>query len=363
MTGEWKIKGTKRFITNGCGDVHVVLARSEDPVKKPGSRGLSFFVTDRSNGRIHVRRVEHKLGIHGSPTCEVYYDDAPARLIGQRGAGLARYTAWLMSAARLGVAAQGLGLCEAARREGQRYANEREQFGKKIKDFPQVTAMLAEMRVYTEAARALLYATCFYVDMQEGAERKGLAAPEREYGKAVDLLTPMAKYYCCELANRIAYLAIQIHGGNGFMMEYPVQRLYRDARITNIYEGTSQIQIVWAVPRLLRGVMDGILAKVTGDVAADLQPVAADLRQAQALLQEAIEHLKNKDVDYRDLMGPRLVDMAIDVYVGWLLLRQAEKWDYKKKIVRHFVADLMPRVRMNREHIFSNRPLDLERFD
>ena len=362
VTGEWKLKGTKRFITNGGGDVHVILARSEDPEKRAGGRGLSLFVAERSSGRIHVRRIEHKLGIHGSPTCELYYDDAPARLIGQRGAGLARYTAWLMAAARLGVAAQGLGICEAALREAQNYANEREQFGRKIKEFPQVAAMLTDMRVYTEAARTLLYATSCVVDMAEGAEKKELKAEARNYGKIADLLTPLAKYYCCELANRISSLAIQVHGGNGFMMEYPAQRLFRDARITNIYEGTSQIQIIWAVPRILRGIMDPLLAELAGHQFADaeLAALAEQVAGAEAMLQEAIAFLKDKDTDYRDLMGPKLVDITIDVYVGWFFLHQAEKWDYKKKIAARFVADMAPRVKMNREYILSDRPLDLE---
>ena len=364
-TGEWKIKGTKRFITNGCGDVLVVLARSEDPAKRGGSRGLSFFATDKSNGRVHTRRIEDKLGIHGSPTCELYFDDAPARLIGKRGLGLARYTAWLMSAARLGVAAQGLGICEASLRAAQDYANEREQFGKKIKEFPQVASMLADMRVYTEAARSLLYATSSVVDLQEGAEKKGLGAEERSFKRSADLLTPLAKYYCCELANRIASMSIQIHGGNGFMRDYPVERYFRDARITNIYEGTSQIQIVWAVPRILRGAMEPIMAAVSGADFTDpeLIDLAQQVRAAEALFDEAVEFAKSRETDYRDMIGPKIVDMAIDVYVSWLFLDQAEKWDYKRKVARRFIADMVPRVRMNHEYTLSDRPVELEYFD
>ncbi len=361
VTGDWFITGTKRFITNGCGDVHVVLARSEDPKKYSSSRGLSFFVTDRSCGKIHVRRIEHKLGIHGSPTCELYYDQAPARLIGKRGAGLARYTAWLMSAARLGVAAQGLGISEAALREAQTYANEREQFGKPIKVFPQVARMLTDMRVHTEASRALLFATCWVVDMVEGAEISGNKKEHRFYSKMSDLLTPMSKYYCCEWANRIAYMAIQVHGGNGFMMEYPAQRLYRDARITNIYEGTSQIQIVWAVPRILRGVINDALGMYNQkEFSAELGDLVAQVKEAEAMLQDAIVFLKEKDNDYRDLMGTNLVDLAIDVLIGYIFLHQAEKWDYKKKIATRFIADMIPRSKMNLECIKSDRSMELE---
>jgi alkylation response protein AidB-like acyl-CoA dehydrogenase len=360
VTGLWYLKGTKRFITNGCGDVHVVLARSED---RAGSRGLSFFLCEKGP-TLHVRRIEEKMGIHGSPTCELYYDNTPAKLIGKRGLGLARYTAWLMAAARLGVAAQAQGISEAALREGERYATEREQFGKPIKEFPQVASMLADMRVYTEASRALLYATSTAVDLQEGAEKHGLEAEAKQWAKAADLLTPMVKYYCTELCNKISSLAIQIHGGNGFMKDYPVERLYRDARITNIYEGTSQIQIVWCLPRLLKGDLTPLLAAVANDYVGDpdLCPQAARVREAQALLDQSIEYLKAKDQDYRDLMAPRLTDLAIDVYVGWLLLAQANKWEYKRKVAQRFIADMLPRARMNREYVLSDRPLALEKF-
>ncbi len=358
-TGMWYLKGTKRFITNGCGDVHVVLARSED---RAGSRGLSFFVCEKGPN-LHVRRIENKLGIHGSPTCELYFDNVEARLVGKRGLGLARYTAWLMAAARLGVAAQAQGISEAALREGTRYANEREQFGKPIKEFPQVASMLAEMRVYTEAGRALLYATSFAVDMQEGAEKKELKDETRKWSKMADLLTPMVKYYCTELANRISSIAIQVHGGNGFMKDYPVERLYRDARITNIYEGTSQIQIVWCLPRLLKGDMQPILDMVVKEFAdPELAGLAAKVKVAQSQMDEAIAHLLECDGDYRDLMAPKLTDLAIDVYIGWLLLNQAEKWEYKRQIAKRFIADMGPRARMNHEYVLSDRPLALEQF-
>lgn len=363
-TGEWKLKGTKRFITNGCGDVMVVLARSEDPTKYSGGRGLSMFVAEKGP-RIKVRRIEDKLGIHGSPTCELYFDDAPARLAGERGAGLSRYTAWLMAAARLGIAAQSLGLSEAACREAQKYADEREQFGQKIKMFPQVAAMLADMRVYTEAIRTLMYATSFYVDLQEGAAKRGLRKEERTYRKAADLLTPMAKYYATELCNQIASWSIQVHGGNGYMRDYPIERLYRDARITNIYEGTSEIQVIWAISRIIKGGMTPILAKATEQKYSDpeLVELTAQVKIAEEKFNQAVAFVKEKGIPYREFMARRVVDMAIDVYVGYLFINQAAKWDYKRKIARRFIADLVPRVKMNAEIVCSDRALDLDWFD
>ena len=353
----WTISGTKRFITNGCGDVILVLARSEDPERKGGGRGLSFFLVEKSN-RVKVRRIENKLGIHGSPTCELYFDDAPGYLIGRRGMGLARYTSWLMLAARMAVAAQAQGISEAALQAAITYAGQREQFGRPIRDFPQVAAMLWRMRVYTEASRALLYATTVFVDLHQGAEARDDKAAVRKYGKLADLLTPMAKYYATELCNQIAYDAIQVHGGNGFMREYPVERLYRDARITNIYEGTSQIQINWALSRILRGDMDELLDQFAAHPYADpgLETLAGEVRTARAALAEVIAFLHDKDADRREWVGPHLVDIAIDVYVGFLLLTHAEKWDAKRGVAGRFIADLGPRVRLNREYALSRQP-------
>jgi hypothetical protein len=312
--------------------------------------------------RVQVRRIEEKLGIHGSPTCELYFDKAPARLIGKRGHGLTRYTAWLMAAARLGVAAQSVGIAEAALREAEAYADEREQFGKKIRSMPAVANMLSEMRVTTEAMRALLYATSYYVDMQEAAEKHGLKEEERKYSRGADLLTPMVKYYASEMCNVVASTAIQVHGGNGFMKDYPVERLFRDARITNIYEGTSQIQIDWAVLRLVRGEMSAILEPYTNRTWADpeLAALAEQLHETRPLLDQGRAYLKEQGLEYRDVMARRLVDMALDHYLGWLLLAQAEKWEYKRRVVRRFLADALPRLRMNHEILMNGRELELE---
>jgi len=359
--GTWTITGAKRFITNGCGDVLLVLARSEDPAKYGGGRGLSFFLVTKSE-RVQVRRIEEKLGIHGSPTCELYFDKAPARLIGRRGHGLTRYTVWLMAAARLGVAAQSVGISEAALREAEAYADDREQFGKPIRQMPAVASLLADMRVATEASRALLYATSTFVDLQEAAEKFGLKEEEKRFGRAADLLTPLVKYYASEVCNRVASDAIQVHGGNGFMKDYPVERLFRDARITNIYEGTSQIQIDWAVLRLVRGDMAALLEPFNAMDwdAAGLGAEATALRAARPLLDEATAFVKEKGAEYRDLMARRLVDLALDHYLAWLFLAQAAKWDYKRKVAARFLADALPRMRMLHEVLMSGRGLELE---
>lgn len=350
-TGRWYISGTKRFITNGCGDVVLVLARSEDPHMYSGGRGLSFFLVEKGEN-LRVRRIENKLGIHGSPTCEIQLSDAPAWLIGQRGRGLTRYTSWLMMTARLAVAAQAVGIAEAALQEARKYAETREQFGKKIRDIGQVAAMLANMQVYTEASRALLYATSEIVDLHQGTEARGARPGTLNYARLVEVLTPVLKYYATELANRITYDALQIHGGSGYMKEYAVERLYRDARITNIYEGTSQIQIAWAILRILRGdmneLLDGYAAHVYGD--PELQELAGEVVQALKTLRETIHFVRERDGEYRDLVAPHVVDMTADILVSFLLLQQGERWDHKKKIARKFVRDAMPRVRMKRDY-------------
>jgi len=360
-TGEWKVKGTKRFITNGCGDVILVLARSEDPQKYGGGRGLSFFIVPKTPA-VKVRRIEHKLGIHGSPTCELYFDNAPGYLVGQRGRGLAKYTAWLMAAARLTVAAQAVGICQAAVSEAVKYANEREQFGKKIKEFSQVADLLIDMQVYTEAARTLLYSTSQIIDLQEGAEMREMKEESRKYSKFSDVLTPLAKYYACELCNKIASDAIQVHGGNGFTTEYPVERLYRDARITNIYEGTSQIQVNWAILRILKGDLEDLFNELSGKryANADLNELADKVRKSQAALKVCIEFVKGRDLEYRDVVAKKVCDIVIDILVSYLFLAQAEKWDYKRKVAKKFIQDALPRIELNRQYIMSGNGLELD---
>lgn len=357
VTGAWKVSGTKRFITNGCGDVILVLARSEDPDRKSGGRGLSFFLVEKGP-QVVVRRIEDKLGIHGSPTCELYFDNAPGYLIGKRGMGLARYTSWLMLAARLAVAAQAQGITEAALQAARKYADEREQFGKPIRQFPQVASILLNMQVYAEASRALLYAVSQIVDLQQGSEKRG-TPDEKMYTRLAEALTPMVKYFTTELSNKMAYDAIQIHGGNGFMREYPVERLYRDARITNIYEGTSQIQINWAIARIVRGDLDDLLDTLAARPVRDpeLAQLAEQARQGLASLKEAVTFLQDKDTDYREWVARHAVDMALDVYLSLLLIQQAERWDAKRMVARKFVADALPRIAMNLAYVRNATPL------
>jgi alkylation response protein AidB-like acyl-CoA dehydrogenase len=384
-TGEWTIRGTKRFITNGCGDVLLILARSEDPTRFGGGRGLSLFLVEKSEA-VQVRRIEEKMGIHGSPTCEIYFNDAKGILIGQRGKGLTRYVSWLMNAARLAVAAQALGICEAAFREAKKYADEREQFGKKIKEFPAVAEMLVEMKVNTEAVRSLVYATSQAIDLQEGAEAKIPPAPfnkggvaqkddtrlndlkekAREYERLAEVLTPLSKYYAAEICNKVANDALQVHGGNGYMKDYPIERLYRDARITNIYEGTSQIQIDWAMSRILRGNLNSALAKFSEQTYADeeLSTLVSEVKKAQDMLSASIEYVNNKkDTDYRNLTAKKVVDMAIDVYVSYLLLNQAEKSARKKSVAKKFIRDMAPRVEMNSKYMTSGDKTAIEDFE
>ncbi|MCX7818865.1 MAG: acyl-CoA dehydrogenase family protein [Kiritimatiellae bacterium] len=360
-TGLWTISGTKRFITNGCGDVILVLARSEDPEKKGGGRGLSFFLVEK-NPRVRVRRIEHKLGIHGSPTCELQFDECPAYLIGARGMGLARYTAWLMLAARLAIGAQAQGIIQAALAEAEAYARQREQFGRPIRELPQVAAMLADLHMLAQASRAVLYAVSEIVDLHQGAEARGLREETRRYGRYAEALTPIAKYYTTEVANRIVYDALQIHGGNGFMQEYPIERLYRDVRITNIYEGTSQIQINWAIPRLVRGDLDDLTAALAAHTFADsdLGRLQDEVNRCFEAYRSVIGWLRDKDAAFREMVGPQVIDMFVEIYAAWLLLRQAERWEYKRPVAARFIRRLGPRVAMNRDLVLNARMETIE---
>ncbi len=362
-TGQWKINGTKRFITFGCGEVLVTLARSEDPDKAPGTKGISVFVVEKGPG-VRVERIESKLGIHGSPTCEISFEDAPAYLVGERGRGLTKYGAWLMKEARLGVAAQAVGISQAALVAAQRYADERMQFGQPIKEFPLVAQMLADMQMYTEASRILLYAAAQVLDIEEAMrarESKGL----RKISRLVDILTPLAKYYAAEVSIAVASNAVQIHGGSGYTREYPVERYVRDARITSIYEGTSQIQVVWAIVRILRGGMEDMLQKLAAQslTSSDLKPLMEKAKAGHKLLNQAIEFVNSQEPEYWDLVAQKIVDMAIDVYLSYEFLRQAEKahqkgMDIKMKVARRFINAMLPRVEMNRKYAISGRELE-----
>ena len=333
--GEWRLHGVKRFITNGCGEVLLVLARSEPD--RSGGLGLSLFVCDRGP-TVKVRRLENKLGIHGSPTCELFFDHTPCQLIGERQRGLVTYVMSLMNGARVGIAAQSLGIAEAAFRVARDYAASRKQFGRAIETFPAVRDMLVEMKIDLEAARALTYETAWTVDLRYAALRrlefgevtdkalkKELKNQDRKYKRLADMLTPMSKYYASEMSNRVTYDAVQVLGGSGYMKDYPVERHARDARITSIYEGTSQLQIIAAVRGVCNGTAEKLLLEMEEYSYPDeLFELVAILREGRIELAEAIKLVKEQGgAEYMDLHGRKLVDSAIMLIVGHLFLRQA----------------------------------------
>lgn len=349
---QWFLNGSKRFITNGCADISLVMARSEAGLS--GGRGISLFIYDR-DPTMRVRRIEHKLGIKGSPTCELQFDDSPAELLGQRKMGLVKYTMSLMNGARLAVAAQALGIAEAAWREANKYSIEREQFKKQIRDFPAVYEMLTEMKVVIEAGRSFLYETARIVDIKEGLEDCIEAHPERkaelkaettQYSKLAALFTPLVKAYNAEMANKICYDAIQIHGGVGFTTEFKVERHYRDARITNIYEGTTQLQVVAAIGGVVSGVVDSFLELFQAE--NDLSAAGPLLDQAVLLkskLDEALALVKKEgDREFQDYHAGRLVWLATDVILAYLLCRDAVRSERKRTLAGIFMAKALPRA-------------------
>ncbi|MEJ5265222.1 MAG: acyl-CoA dehydrogenase family protein [Bacteroidales bacterium] len=332
-TNQWYLNGVKRFITNGDGDIALVLARSEEGTTD--GRGLSMFIYDRRNGGITVRRIENKMGIKGSPTCELVFKNAPAELCGQRRLGLIKYVMALMNGARLGIAAQSVGISEAAYREALNYARERQQFGKPIIEFPAIYEMLSVMKAKLDASRALLYETARYVDIYKTlthiSEERELTKEEKEelkkYQKWADLFTPLAKGIASEFCNQNAYDAVQIHGGSGFMKDYPVERIYRDARITSIYEGTTQLQVVAAI----RGVTTGAyLARIKEFEATEIKPELETYRRILVAMTQAYEEAVKKVVDannneFVDFHARRLVEMAGFIIMGYLLLMDTNR--------------------------------------
>jgi len=362
--GIWRLNGVKRFITNGCGDVLLVLARSEP--ERQGGLGLSLFLCEQGEG-VHIRRTEQKLGIHGSPTCEIHFRNAPARLIGERQRGLVTYVMALMNGARVGIAAQSLGIAQAAFNEARAYAASRVQFGRPIEQLPPVARMLVDMRVEIEVARAITYDCSRVVDLYYGAARKlesgevdkaeakALKRESRRLDRLAGFLTPLAKYYASEMSVRATYNAIQVLGGSGYMQDYPLERLYRDARITTIYEGTSQLQIVAAV----RGVLSGTAEKyfcefAERDFPVGLSDLVERLNETREYLARAVDFLKTTgDSNYTDLCAGALVDTAIDVLGGYHLLRHAGLSDRKELVARHFITGVLPRARAMHEVVTS----------
>ena len=351
-TGQWRLNGVKRFITNGLADVSVVLARSEAGTSD--ARGLSMFLVEKDD-TVKIRRIENKMGIHSSPTCEIQYHDTPAILIGKRRFGLMRYAMNLMNGARLAVAAQALGIAEAAYREGDRYSKERIQFGKPIRTLPAVARLLLSMRTDLEATRALLAETARWVDLWKGYE-KAVEAPDvdaatrarhKQCQSLAETLTPMVKYCSTEMGNRVCYQSMQIHGGVGYMREFNIERLFRDVRITNIYEGTSQLQVVAAIGKLLNRTLDPLLAEWrAASYPEDMAPEKAILDELTDLYQKAADSLKAEgDRSKVDYYACDLVDMAVWLVCSWLVLRDTNVKDAKKPIARTYIAAVAPKLR------------------
>jgi alkylation response protein AidB-like acyl-CoA dehydrogenase len=378
--GQWYVHGVKRFITNGCGEVLLIMARSE--ADRSDGLGLSLFVCE--NGpTVHIRRIEDKMGIHASPTCEIFFDNTPVQLVGETRRGLVTYVMALMNGARVGISAQGLGIGEAAYRVARDYAASREQFGGPIEHLPAVRDLVIDMKIDVEESRALLYETCRVVDNEIGlakitdgdydADKKKEAKQKlRMIKRYAAMLTPMSKYLSSEMSNKVAYNSIQVLGGSGFMRDYACERYYRDARITSIYEGTSQLQIVAAV----RGVCNGTAEKYIEELAAfayedSCAPLIEILKGSTETMVKCVAYIKEQGVEYMDLYGRNLVDIAIKIICGYLFLQQASsKFDLetavdnngkkvsmkarKAKIARRYITKNAPVIEALAQQILSN---------
>ena len=331
--GTWRLNGVKRFITNGDSDIHLVLARSEEGTRD--GRGLSMFIYDKKDGGVTVRHIENKLGIHGSPTCELVYKNAKCELCGDRKLGLIKYVMSLMNGARLGIAAQSVGVEQEAYNEALAYAKERAQFGKKIITFPAVYDMLSRMKAKLDAGRSLLYMTARYVDIYKALEdisrERKLTLEERkemkQYTRLADAFTPIAKGMNSEYANQNAYDAISIHGGSGFIMEYKSQRLYRDARIFSIYEGTTQLQVVAAVRYITNGTYLAIMKEMLETPVSDnLQPLKVRIAELVDLYEEALNKVNSdENQEQHDFLARRLYDMTAEIIMSLLICIDASK--------------------------------------
>lgn len=366
--GCWLLNGVKRFITNGDANLHLVLARSEEGTTD--GRGLSMFIYDKNSGGVNVRRIENKLGIHGSPTCELVYKNAHAELCGDRKLGLIKYVMALMNGARLGIAAQSVGISQAAYNEGLAYARDREQFGKAIINFPAVYDMLALMKAKLDAGRALLYQCARYVDIYKAlddiARERKLTLEERKeqknFSKLADSLTPLAKGMNSEYCNQNTYDAIQIHGGSGFMMDYPIQRYYRDARITSIYEGTTQLQVVAAIRYVTNG---SYLAQARefeqAEVSEAMKPLVTRAKVMADKLEEATARVKEAgDAAFHDICARHLVEMAADVIMLHLLIHNATaNAELFEKSARVYANFSEAEVAKHHTFVMNLRPEDL----
>ncbi|MDD4033004.1 MAG: Acyl-CoA dehydrogenase C-terminal domain-containing protein [Bacteroidales bacterium] len=369
--GCWLLNGVKRFITNGDAEIKLVLARSEEGTTD--ARGLSYFVYDKNDQAVKVRRIENKLGIKGSPTCELVFTNAPAQIVGDRRMGLIKYVMSLMNGARLGVGAQSVGISEAAYREGLAYAKERKQFGKAIIEFPAVAELLSNIKAKLDASRALLYETTRFVDIYKGysflEETRKLEKEEREDAKEnqklADFFTPLLKLFSSEYCNQNAYDALQIHGGSGFMKDYPIERIYRDARITTIYEGTSQLQVVSAI----RGVTTGAFSKrikvyESMEVLPELEFLRQDLISMTEDYNQAIALVtgEGSTPEYVDFHARRLVEMAGHIIMGYLLILDATRDDQFARSARIYVKYAQAQCKAHMTYIEQFNPDQLGDF-
>lgn len=368
--GMWMLNGVKRFITNGDAQIKLVLARSEEGTTD--GRGLSYFVHDQKWGGVTVRRIENKLGIKGSPTCELVFKNAPAKLIGDRKMGLIKYVMSLMNGARLGVGAQSVGISEAAYREAYKYAFERRQFGKPIVEFPAVYEMLSLIKARLQASRAILYETTRFVDMYKAygmiSQSRKLTPEERaeskKYQKLADMFTPMLKMMSSEYCNQNAYDALQIHGGSGFMKEYPIERIYRDARITTIYEGTSQLQVVAAIRYVTTGAYLAQIREYEQQAARpefdNLKRILSDLADKYEKACEMVNSAH--DNEYTDFHARRLVEMAGHIIMSHLLIIDAQQNEDLVKSARIFTEKAAAWNAERYEYIANSKPEDLALF-
>lgn len=368
--GTWRLNGVKRFITNGDGHIALVLARSEEG--SHDGRGLSMFIYDRNGGGVTVRRIENKMGIKGSPTCELVFKNAKAELCGARRMGLIKYVMALMNGARLGIAAQSVGVSEAAYREALSYAHDRKQFGKPIIEFPAVFEMISLMKAKLDASRSLLYETTRFVDVykiyEDIARERSLTPEERQemkkYQRLADAFTPMAKGMGSEFCNQNAYDAVQVHGGSGFMKDYACERIYRDARITSIYEGTTQLQVVAAIRHVTTGTyLNQINAYAAEEYAPETSELKERLVKMTALYEEALKTVvDNKNTEYTDFHARRLVEMAGHIIMGYLLLGDTTRNEKFLKSANVYVNFGEAEVEKHHKFIMSFKPDGLENY-
>lgn len=380
--GTWRLNGVKRFITNGDSDIHLVLARSEEGTRD--GRGLSMFIYDKRDGGVNVRRIENKMGIKGSPTCELVYKNAKAELCGSTRLGLIKYVMALMNGARLGIAAQSVGVSEIAFREALQYAKERKQFGKAIIEFPAVSEMLSVMKAKLDASRCLLYETARYVDLYKAyediARSRSLTPDERKemklYNKLADACTPLAKGLTSEYCNQNAYDCIQVHGGSGFMKDYACERVYRDARITSIYEGTTQLQVVAAIRHVFTGTYLQLIEQYAAmEIADELKGQAAVLAELTGLYKAAVAKVHDtNDAAYSDFMARKLVEMAGNIVMGYLLITDAScNFSSEDAVVASAAAELVKSAKVyvnmaraevarNAEFVNNVAPADMDAY-